>query len=142
MTNTNESTHTEPPIYRWKFLQTGLWSKHGDCQWTVGVWKKIAGKLEMCRAGYHCCPYIADAMSYAQGSVLARVEVRGKHLAEGDEECWQEMRLAAAYGWSEDESVRLALAVAWGVAAEGEPQLQQYLLSRIPHLEVLSNAIS
>jgi hypothetical protein len=40
---------------------------------------------------------------------MAKVEVRGKHLAQSDKQVWSEMRVVKAWEWTKADSVALAI---------------------------------
>ena len=61
----------------YKFLRTGLKSENGGTRWKIGEWKKYRGKLQMCKAGFHCSEEPYDAFSYVQGEIFAEVEYGG-----------------------------------------------------------------
>ena len=99
--------------YRYKFLNKGMKSANGDLPaWKLGEWRKHEGGLGMCSAGFHCSKGAYQAFSYVQGDTIARVEVRGKHLPDTDKECWQEMRIARAWKWTDRDSRLLACCAA------------------------------
>jgi hypothetical protein len=106
----------------WKSMQSGLRSGVGDMTWTVGTWKKHEGKLDMCHSGFHASVWAIDAMRYVGCEVLALVEVRGKHLAQDDKQCWSEMRVVRAYEWTKPDSVAMAIYAAELVIGEYEKQ--------------------
>jgi hypothetical protein len=98
---------------RWKFLNQddsgAIKSAHGDLTWTVGKWEHVDGRIEACINGLHCSERIREAFSYVQGSVLARVEVKGDVDAEQDKAAYSDMRIIKAYRWSKEDSVALAV---------------------------------
>ena len=94
---------------RYKFLREGLKSQSGGLPWKIGEWKKHKGQLSMCNSGLHCSKQPYDAFSYVQGEILAEVEVRGKHLADDNEECWEEMRMVKTWKWQKNDSVLFAI---------------------------------
>jgi hypothetical protein len=96
----------------YKFLDRkgrGIVSRNGDQKWKVGEWYKCEEKLDMCNVGFHASPKIYQAFSYIQGSVVAKVEVRGKHKSQDDKEVWEEMRIIEAKKWTKKDSVALAI---------------------------------
>ena len=98
--------------YMWKFLnQKGntIVSKNGDLKWKVGEWQHVDGKIVLCENGLHASNTIYDAFSYVQGSVLAKVEVKGKHKDEDDKSAYSDMRIIEAYKWTKKDSVSLAI---------------------------------
>ena len=94
---------------RYKFLNKGFKSSNGDEKWKMGKWKTFKGELSMCNAGFHCSKKPYEAFSYVQGPILARVEVKGRHLSDDDKECWEKMRIVKAWKWTKKDSVSLAI---------------------------------
>ena len=84
-------------------------SSCGNQKWEVGKWYKIMGELQLCENGFHCSRKAIDAMSYVHVEILARVEVRGKHIEKSDKECWSEMKIVKAWKWTKRDSVALAV---------------------------------
>jgi len=94
----------------WKSMRAGLKSNNGDLgPWKLGKWRKHEGELEMCRSGFHASENVIDAMRYVSAEAIAEVEVRGKHLAQDDKQCWSEMRILRAWEWTKEDSVSLAI---------------------------------
>ena len=94
----------------WKSMKAGPKSDNGnEGAWKIGEWRKHEGKLGMCQSGYHASKNIIDAMSYVNAEVIAQVEVRGKHLEQGDKQCWSEMRIITAWPRTKEDSVSLAI---------------------------------
>jgi hypothetical protein len=94
----------------WKSMLAGPKSANGDeGVWKIGEWRKHDGELSMCNAGYHASRNVIDSMGYVNAEVIARVEVRGKHLEQGDKQCWEQMRIVKAWTWMKKDSVRLAV---------------------------------
>jgi hypothetical protein len=79
------------------------------CVWNIGEWKKINGKLIMCKNGFHCSEKIIDALSWVRGEILAEVEVGEKHIIEEIKSCHSEMRVVKAWRWTKRDSVQLAI---------------------------------
>jgi hypothetical protein len=94
---------------RYKFMLDGFKSAHGNHTWEIGKWCKTDGDLELCQKGFHCSKGIYQAFSYVQGSILTKVEVRGKHLDEKDKEVWEEMRVTKAWKWTKKDSVLFSI---------------------------------
>lgn len=94
----------------WKAMLKGPKSANGtEGKWKIGEWRKHDGDLSMCGAGYHASSNVIDAMNYVNAEIIARVEVRGKHLDQGDKQCWEQMRITKAWAWTKEDSVRLAI---------------------------------
>jgi hypothetical protein len=94
---------------RYKFMLDGFKSTRGNHTWEIGKWYKTDGDLELCQKGFHCSKGIYQAFSYVQGSILTKVEVRGKHLDEKDKEVWEEMRVTKAWKWTKKDSVLFSI---------------------------------
>ena len=94
---------------RYKFLHKGLKSENGGTKWEKGVWKHQDGELKLCGNGFHCSIEPYDAFSYVQGELLAKVEVKGKHLSDDNKECWSDMRVVKTYKWTKKDSLKLAI---------------------------------
>jgi hypothetical protein len=94
----------------WKSMKAGMKSGSGNIgPWRVGEWRKHDAPLEMCRAGFHASVRAIDAMRYVNCEVLARVEVKGKHLKQDDKQVWGSMRIVEAYEWTKPDSVAMAI---------------------------------
>jgi hypothetical protein len=94
----------------WKTMLDGMRSQSGDlAPWVVGEWRVHDGPLEMCQSGFHASENVIDALGYVSPGVVCEVEVRGKHKAHSDQECWSEMRVLRAWAWSKEDSVALAI---------------------------------
>jgi hypothetical protein len=101
--------------YMYKFLnQKGktIVSEHGNQKWTIGEWLHVDGNMECCENGLHASKTIYNAFSYVQGSVLAKVEVKGKHDDQDDKSAYSDMRIVEAYKWAKKDSVALSIFVA------------------------------
>ena len=96
----------------WKFLNQergALVSENGGLGWKIGEWQHQDGKIVLCENGLHASKTIYRAFSYVQGSVLAKVEVKGKHADESDKSAYSDMRIIEAYKWTKKDSVALAI---------------------------------
>jgi hypothetical protein len=97
----------------WKFLlepSPGLIrSQHGETAWELNAWQPEVLPVRLCSRGYHASDRILDALSYVQGGVLARVEVRGESASESDKSVHSGMRAVKLYRWSKADSVVLAI---------------------------------
>jgi hypothetical protein len=98
-----------PGLPRYKFLMRGLHSPVCGTAWSLGEWQRIEAPLEMYKRGFHCCAHPFDAFSRFGCEILARVEVRGKHVLGERVECWEEMRINEAYKWEKLHSLELAI---------------------------------
>jgi hypothetical protein len=94
----------------WKSMLTGPRSANGSREpWKIGKWRTCQDELRMCAVGYHASRNVIDAMNYVNAEVIAQVEVRGKHIAQDDKQCWEEMRVVKAWPWTKEDSVSLAI---------------------------------
>jgi len=98
---------------RYKFLREGLKSDYNGFQWEIGKWYKT-DCLELCH-GFNCSDYIADALYYVQGEILAEVETKGKHFKDDSKSTWEEMRIKKVWKWTPKDSVELAIFAAESV---------------------------
>ena len=99
-----------PPMKtHWKTLGPGLCSEHGDTKWEVYKWQSVEPPLVLCGHGFHCSPTALDAMAYVAPAFVARVEVSGKELGDGDKSVHQRMRLVKVWEWTKKDSVSLAI---------------------------------
>jgi len=96
----------------WKFLDKkgrNIVSRNGDLKWKIGEWVHVDGKMSCCNNGLHASKTIYHAFSYVQGSVLAKVEVKGKHDDQDDKSAYSDMRIVEAYKWTKKDSVALSI---------------------------------
>ena len=56
-------------------------------------WISVEGELEMCRWGLHASKRSMDALSYAPGPIVCRVELRGDLIHESDKSVGRERRV-------------------------------------------------
>ena len=61
----------------------------------IGEWLHFTGKLEMCNAGLHASEHPFDALQYAPGPMLHRVELSGA-IINGDDKVVSERRKIVA----------------------------------------------
>ena len=92
----------------YKFLRLGLKSDYDESQWKIGEWREETKLIKECE-GLSCSRYIADALSYVQGEILAKVEYGGKVIDSGDKLTCQKMRVVQTWDWTKRDSVRLAV---------------------------------
>ena len=96
--------------------------KPNGLKFTLGVWHKHDGELEICNSGFHASKNIIDAMSFVNAFWVAKVEVRGKHIIQDNKECWEEMRVVEWVKWTKKDSISLAIYVAELVLGNFEKQ--------------------
>ena len=109
---------TEKKTYLWKFLneENGtIVSDHSNYPWNVAKWETHKGKVECCAGGFHASDKIIDALGYVKGTVLAKVEVKGKSHIEKDKQSWESMKIVKAYKWTKFDSVKLSIFAAKSV---------------------------
>ena len=98
---------------RYKFLKLKnkkiISSYNEKFKWEIGKWYKTDGELSMCENGFHCSIQPSDAFYYVSGEVLAIVETKGKSIEQLDKQCWEQMRIVKAYGWTKKDSIALAI---------------------------------
>ena len=88
---------TKKRTFLWKSMKAGLVSGSGKLgPWKRGEWRKHPDKLVMCESGFHASKRAIDAMGYVPCEVIAKVEVRGRHLTQSDKQVWSEMRVVKA----------------------------------------------
>ena len=69
----------------WHFLKEDKCLQFGDkTKVKPGQWLRADGELEMCHNGMHASKRLIDALFYAPGPVVCRVEVRGE-IEEADD---------------------------------------------------------
>jgi hypothetical protein len=78
-------------------------------KYQLNKWYKIDGELKICKNGFHASKNIIDAMRYVNCFWIAKVEVRGESIKEGDKECWSEIRILEWYKWTKKDSISLAV---------------------------------
>jgi hypothetical protein len=62
-----------------------------------GAWLKYEGELRMCRSGLHFSKHPFDALQYAPGNILCKVEVRGDIQYKDDKGVCRERRIIARF---------------------------------------------
>jgi len=77
----------------WHFVGTTL--RDGRPVPPDGAWLEHAGPLELCESGLHASEDVFDAVRYAPGSVLCRVEVDGTILRDTDKLVASRRRIVA-----------------------------------------------
>lgn len=81
---------------------------HGH-KFRLNKWYKIDGKLEICHNGFHASENIIHAMRYVTAGWVAKVEVRGESVMQGDKQCWSEMRIIEWHKWTKKDSIALSI---------------------------------
>ena len=64
-----------------------------DGEWLPGAWLGVDGKPEMCRHGLHASARLIDALGYAVGPILCRVELAGRVMQDSKKSCAQRRRV-------------------------------------------------
>ena len=59
----------------------------------LGEWRRHEGPLVPCESGLHLCDRALDALHYAPGVIVCRVEWRGECVKEADKRCVRERRV-------------------------------------------------
>ena len=78
----------------WHFLRDDMTGGYGDePAWTDGEKRTVEGELVMCSHGYHASERLIDAVTYARGSTICRVEVSKDMLIDTDKVCSRSRRL-------------------------------------------------
>jgi len=96
----------------YKFLNNkgkSIISTHGNLKWTIGEWQHVDGDIKACKNGLHASKSIYRAFSFVEGSVLAKVEVKGKHDDENDKSAYSDMRIIEAYKWTKKDTASLII---------------------------------
>ena len=81
-------------ITGWHF--TGNRLRNGDPIPPVGEWIRAEGTIVLCRNGLHCSKRLMDALHYAPGEWLHRVELRGELQDGVDKWVGRERRIIAS----------------------------------------------
>ena len=63
------------------------------CQWEIGKWVKVDGKLDLCNIGLHACKKPIDSLEYIYGDRWFLAEWRGDTKKGDNKFCASEMRL-------------------------------------------------
>ena len=74
------STRAERPVRAWHFTASPDRLRDGSLLPRVGEWLVHEGPCEMCHSGLHASLAALDALSYAPGQWVHRVECRGVEL--------------------------------------------------------------
>jgi len=91
-----------------------------------GEWLEHDGELIMCASGLHACRRIIDALWYAPGNIICRVELGGKIIVDGEKLVatrrkilWRvdgDEPLREFIRWCSRKSTRNTTAMAWDAA--------------------------
>jgi len=84
----------ETTVTGWHFTNDRL--RNGDPIPPVGEWIRAEGNIVLCRNGLHCSERLMDALHYAPGELLHRVELRGELLDGRDKWVGRERRIIAS----------------------------------------------
>ena len=78
----------------WHFLKNDMTGRCGnEPAWKDGQKRTVEGDLVMCQHGYHASKRLIDALEYARGSTICRVEVSRERLKDTDKVCARWRRL-------------------------------------------------
>ena len=78
----------------WHFLQVDCCLQFGNRDRVeVGKWISVEGDLRMCRWGLHASKRITDALRYAPGARICRVELRGDLQHQDDKSVGRERKV-------------------------------------------------
>jgi len=88
---------TEQPILAWHFLpDDGMTRYEPRTKVVVGEWLSVdPHRLELCAYGLHASERLIDALQYAPGALLCRVELAGRVLRADDKLCAERRRVIA-----------------------------------------------
>jgi hypothetical protein len=88
---------SEQPILAWHFLpDDGMTRYEPRTKVVVGEWLSVdPHRLELCAYGLHASERLLDALQYAPGALLCRVEVAGRVLRADDKLCAERRRVIA-----------------------------------------------
>ena len=65
------------PILAWHFLADSGLLRDGRMPPRNGAWLRHEGDIAICQSGLHASRHVSDALKYAPGAILCRVECRG-----------------------------------------------------------------
>ena len=94
-----QKTADNEVILAWHF--TGKRLRDGRKIPRVGAWLKHEGALALCASGLHASADPYDALKFAPGPILHRVELRGDFDAEADKMVARERRIIASVDMTE-----------------------------------------
>ena len=80
-------------IRAWHFLADTGFLRDGREPPPDGEWLVHEGRIEICRSGLHASRKARDALSYAPGSIVCRVECRGIEGVESDKFVCRERKI-------------------------------------------------
>ncbi len=79
----------------WHFMRAGLRLGYGDGRIVrPGEWLEHDGQLALCQSGLHASGKILDALQYAPGPIICRVELDGSVIVSYDKAVAQRRRVA------------------------------------------------
>ena len=89
---------TRKPILAWHFLPADRRLRYGDGrQVRPGRTYRAKGPLVMCKKGMHCCRRLLDALDYARGPIVCRVEADAERLEKNDKICARSRKVLWAF---------------------------------------------
>lgn len=91
-----------------KLTKGELLSCDDNHSWKIGKWYEENSTLNY-SVGFHANENLINALRVGCGDVIALVECDGDHIASGDGQRWQRMRILEAYRWTRLDSVSLAI---------------------------------
>jgi len=74
-------------ILAWHFLRDNGRTQFGDIEVKKGQVYRADGMLELCRNGMHASVKAIDALNFANGALISRVEIRPPYLIGNDKLC-------------------------------------------------------
>src|SRR6266403_1760065 len=84
------------PILAWHFLkENGRLAYAPHTLVRVGEWLTVPTPLSICCTGLHASSRLIDALLYAPGPILCRVELCGELIEQEDKLCAQQRRVIA-----------------------------------------------
>ena len=84
------------PVLGWHFLNGDGRLAYGNRQHVrVGEWLYVGEPLRICEVGLHASSRLIDALNYAPGPILCRVELAGELIEQDDKFCASQRRVIA-----------------------------------------------
>ena len=90
----------------WYFSSDDRRLRHGDERTIIlGETHEVSGDIELCKRGLHACKKAIDALTYAPGPVVYRVELSGK-IEKGEDKLVAQKRTYLSGGIDVSETLR------------------------------------